>query len=126
MDLNELQQQLGVLLHAHRQRERLMAQKREIDREYKASKDAIIEILHRINRHVLTVDAPDGNSYKIALEEAKNTKSVRAPERDVFIENIVKQDLTPEELAQSLKDGLQGDVKYVDKLTVKKITNKKG
>jgi len=115
--MSELQQKVGELLHVHRQRKRILNEKKEIDKEYKKIKQEFAELLTALNKKSIMVD----RRYEISLEPAKKTKGMRSNERESYIDNIVNHDLDPEELAQSLKDALQGDIKYVNEIKIKEL-----
>jgi len=120
-NMQEFQDKLGQLIVAHEQKQQLQKEKRKIDKQYKEARQQVIKILQNIKQKKCTVDGFNNKKYEIELKSGKKTKGVRAAEREQYIDNIVKHDLEPEELAQSLKDVLQGDTEYVDSLVIKQI-----
>ena len=117
--MSELQQKVGELLHVHRQRERILKDKKEIEKEYKKIKGEFAELLEALNKKSIRVD----QKYEISLEPTKKRKGMRINERESYIDNIVAHDLDPDELAQSLKDALQGDIEYVNKIKIKELNS---
>lgn len=113
--MSEVQQKVGELLHLHRQRERIMKEKRELEKEYKKIKSEFAELLIALNKKSILID----QQYEISLVDTKKRKSMRPNERDSYIDNIINNDLEPEELAQSLKDALQGDIEYTKQIKIK-------
>lgn len=120
-NMQEFQDKLGQLIIAHEQKQELAKEKKKIDKQYKNARLQVIKMLQDINQNKCTVDGFNNKKYEIELKAGKKTKGVRATERDQYIDNIIQHDLDPEELAQSLKDALQGDVEYVDALVIKQI-----
>lgn len=122
-DMQTFQDRVSRLVLAHEQKQELLKEKRRIEKEYQTAKNQIIEDLRRIKQTKLIVDAYNNKKYEIEIVPGKKTKGVKATERESYIDNMVlKQELDPEELAQSLKDLLQGDIEFVDKLTIKEVS----
>lgn len=120
-NMQEFQDKLGQLIVAHEQKQELAKEKKKIDKQYKNARLQVIKMLQDINQNKCTVDGFNNKKYEIELKAGKKTKGIRATERDQYIDSIIQHDLDPEELAQSLKDALQGDVEYVDALVIKQI-----
>jgi len=121
--LTSLHANLAEFLHARRQRERLLKEKRQVDKDMKRCQETIISDLQALGRDTLHVDGTDGLTYEIKLKTTTKRTGMRGNERENFIDNIVQKRMDPNELAESIKDALQGDVEYVDKLAVKKLKN---
>lgn len=119
--MQSFQDRVSKLVLAHEQKQELLKEKRKIEKDYQTAKKQIIDDMRLIKQTKLVVDAYNNKKYEIELVPGKKTKGVKASERETYIDNILKYDMDPEELAQSLKDLLQGDVEFVDKLIIKEV-----
>lgn len=120
VNMHELNITVDELLHEYRQLERLKKEKSKINKNFKRLQNELMESLTVIKKRKLKINALDGK-YEITVETKPRKKGMSVKERNEYIDNLVVHDLSSEEMSQTLKTALCGDVNFIDQICIKKI-----
>ena len=117
VNMHELQIKASELIHSYKQRKQLASEKKVVDKQYLKAEKEMTDILKRLNKKAIRVD----NKYEISLIHKSKKRSMNLKERQEYIDNISNMKLEPHELSQNIKDALNGDVEFVDKISITEI-----